>query len=469
MPKLSIRVRLALAHTILLGIILSLWSAGLYHVAKGRLLAQVDAELEERFAAVRLPLSVGNGRVNWLVDRRAVEESSYIAHAIYDGSGLLLERSQLADIFALPVTDAARRAVEERRPQWETLELAYGHTVRVLNSPITGSDGAPYLLRVSRLLDQAEDDLRLLVTLLALFLPLILLAGGLAGWWMAGRALAPVAEITAAANRITARHLAERLPLRGTGDELDQLSHTLNDMMARLQSSFERMSQFLSNVSHELRTPLAALRGSCDVALRTARSEAEYREALSSNIEDLERLSHTVFNLLALARAEAGQVPLHCRPEDLGELLRDAVESTRPLASERGVSIECAAKQDVYAAVDAEHILRLLVNLLDNAIKYNQPGGQVRAEVGARDSWAVLTVADTGQGISPEDLPHIFDRFYRGEKEHGSASRGAGLGLSLVHWIAHAHGGRIEVQSELGRGSTFRVWLPVTRPDTSEG
>jgi heavy metal sensor kinase len=277
---------------------------------------------------------------------------------------------------------------------------------------------------------------------------------------MAGRALDPVVEITTKARQISASNLAERLPLRGTQDELDQLSATLNEMIARLQQSFDHMSQFISNVSHELRTPLAAVRGSCEVALRGAGSREELRAVLVSNIEELDRLAGTVSNLLALARAEAGQVPLNRRRENLSELVRDAVESVRVLATERGIQMNCQADGEVLAEVDPEHILRLLINLLDNAIKYNRDHGKVDVTLDAADAWAVVSVRDTGPGISPEDMPRIFERFYRGQGEAAENASGTGLGLGLARWVATAHGGRIEVESQPGEGSVFRVWLP---------
>ena len=469
MRRLSIRVRLAFAHTIVLGTLLSLCSVAFYRVAAARLYSQLDKQLEEHSVVLRPFFNVSQAEVSWLVDKKNVEQfSSLIAHAVFDGQGHYLDGSALAKVFIFSFTDAARQALEKREPTWETLSLPYGHRVRALNSTITGSDGRVYVFRVGILLDQPEDDLRQLGLVLTLLVPLVTLIGGATGWWMAGRALRPVAEITGTAQRITASNLAQRLPLRGTGDELDRLSATLNQMIARLEHSFEQMSQFISNVSHELRTPLAALRGTCEVALRTAQSEKEYREVISSSIEDLDRLSRTVSNLLSLARAETGQLALNRRPENLTELVRDAVESTRMLAAERGICIECETEADVTAEVDAEHLLRLLVNLLDNAIKYNRTNGRIEVALRAVDSWLVVSVRDSGVGIPAEDLPRIFDRFYRGRADGEESAGGTGLGLSLARWTAGAHGGRIEVESQLGQGSTFRVWLPQNAPKDSK-
>jgi len=461
MSGLSIRVRLTLAFTIVFGILLCFWSWVLYRISSARLYAQVDTQLEERAAALRPFFNVANGELTWLVDRNEVERSSFlIAHAVFDNNGHYVEGSGLADVFRFSATDAARRVLDTRRPEWETLSLPNRHRVRVLTLPITGSDGQVYLFRVGTLLDQAEADLRQFALVLTVLIPVVLFVSAAAGWWMAGEALRPVAEITQTTRKITASNLAERLPLHGTGDELDQLSVTLNRMIARLQASFERMSQFLSNVSHELRTPLAALRGNCEIALRTGKGEEEYRAALAGNIEELDRLSGTVSNLLALARAEAGQMPLDRKPENLSELVRDAVESTRVLATDKGVSLECLTDGQVTAEIDAQYFLRLLINLLDNAIKYNRAGGRVEVALEAKDSGALVSVKDTGVGIREEDIPRIFERFYRGHADDEADIGGTGLGLSLCKKFVELHGGNIGVESEPGKGSVFTFFLP---------
>ena len=464
MGQLSIRVRLTLAYTLAFGILLGLLSVSLYRTATAQIYAQADARIQEGATIVRPLFNVSQSQVSWLVDKKVVDQFSYLlAHAIFNDQGQYLDGSVLGKLYDLRFTNEARRAVRTRSPVWETLVVQNNHRLRMFNTTITGSDGHVYLFRVGTLLDQSEDDLRRLAASLAVLVPLVLLLGGGVGWLLAGNALRPVAEITASAQQISAAKLAERLPLRGTGDELDRLSATLNEMISRLEGSFEQMSQFISNVSHELRTPLAALRGSSEIALRNAKSEEEYRAVLASNIEDLDGLARIVSDLLALARAEAGHQLLTLRPENLTELVRDALESTRPLAAELGISIHFRADGEITADVDPKHVLRLLMNLLDNAIKYNRQDGRVEVELGSNDGWVVITVADTGSGIQPADLPHIFDRSYRGWNERSGSAGGAGLGLSLAKWVATAHGGRIDAESQVGQGSIFRLWLPKAK------
>jgi len=464
MKRLSIRSRLALAYTIGVGILIAFSSAALYRTVATRLEAQLDSQIQERTAAIRPLFNVSNDDVTWLFDRQFVDQSTVqVAYAIYSARGNYLDGSPLARVYDLALGEAATRAFDSRQETWSIIGSEPGYRVRVVYTPITGSDGQVYMLVVGMLLDRLEEDLRQLAASMLTLGPLVLVCGGLAGWWFAQGALGPVAEITRATKRISASHLSDRLPLRGTNDELDGLSGQLNEMIARLQNSFDQMGQFISNVSHELRTPLAAIRGSCEIALRTAKSEGEIRKVLAANIEELDRLTQTVSQLLAFARAEAGQVALSFRAENLSELVADAVESLRVLADERGVSLRYRKNEAIVAEVDPQHMLRALINLLDNAIKYNRPGGSVDVEIHSADGLAVVSIVDTGRGIAESDLPHVFDRFYRGEIDGASSVGGSGLGLGLARWVALAHGGRIDASSELGKGSMFQLSLPRTQ------
>ncbi|MBI3406293.1 MAG: HAMP domain-containing protein, partial [Acidobacteria bacterium] len=450
------------------GVLLVFLSIGLFRTSSLRLNQQVNADLQARAAAIRPLISVAGSSVNWLGGKEFVDQSSGSTfYVIYDNRGAFVEGSAGARLYNLGFSAAAAAAISTRQPTWETVSNHNSSGIRCLNNVITGTDGKSYVLRVAAPLDQIHEELQLLITSILALLPLVLLSGGLAGWWLAGRALAPVSEITALAGRISVSHLGERLPLRGTGDELDQLSAQLNRMIARLQYSFEQMSQFLSNVSHELRTPLAALRGRSEMAVRNAKTVEEFRTIVSGNIEVHQRMAETISDLLALARAEAGQTVLNHRSENLSELLRDVVESTRPLADTNGVTLRFRANSEIHAEVDPTHVMRLVINLVDNAIKYNKKGGGVDVLLDTADGYALLSVTDTGIGIAAEDLPHIFDRFFRGDPDNSNGTGGTGLGLGLARWVANAHGGKIEVESQLGAGSCFKVWLPLNKSEVS--
>jgi heavy metal sensor kinase len=259
--------------------------------------------------------------------------------------------------------------------------------------------------------------------------------------------------------------LSLRIAARGAGDELDELIGALNHMMARLENSFEQMRRFSSDVSHELRTPITAIRGQLEVALFTARSQEQYREAIVNAMEDVERLSHIVRALLLLSRAESGHLALHKKPLDLAALVRDIVEQFQIPAEGAQLDLTVELPGECAALVDRVQIERLVSNLLSNAVKYTPAGGQVRVRLARHGDQVELTVEDTGCGIAREHLPHIFDRFYRAPSPQDGPEHGIGLGLSFVAWIAKAHGGTVDVVSEPGQGSRFTVRFPAGAPN----
>jgi heavy metal sensor kinase len=292
------------------------------------------------------------------------------------------------------------------------------------------------------------------------------IAGGL---FLAGRALDPIDRITRTAARIGAeRDLRRRVGLPHTGDEVGRLAATFDAMLEQLERAFERERQFTADVAHELRTPLAALISQADVALSRRRSAEAYRQALEAIQRDSTRLAQLVEQMLQVARADAGQQPLVFERLDLGQLAVEVVRSLEPLAAERGVCLETAAGEAVWVRGDQVQLAQALTDLVDNGIRYVQTGGQVYVAVRGVVGVAEVRVADTGPGITAEHLPRLFDRFYRADASRAHQGGGAGLGLAICRWIIEAHGGQIAVQSELGRGTTFTVHLPLATPDSSD-
>jgi len=293
--------------------------------------------------------------------------------------------------------------------------------------------------------------------------PLALILASLLGWIMAGRTLTPLRDVAQAAQRISGSNLSLRIPTREAGDELDYLILTFNRMTERLQSSFQQMKQFSTDVSHELRTPITAIRGQLEVALFTAKTTDQYREAMFNALQDVDRLSQIVRALLLLSQAESGQLVLQKARLDLGDLIRELVEQFQIPAEAAGVHLTADAPSGCVAGVDRVQIERLVTNLLSNAFKFTPEGGQVKVSVVPAGDHVSLVVEDTGRGIPPEHLPHIFDRFYR-VTESGTApapEQGLGLGLSFVAWIARAHGGTVTVDSTPGTGTRFTIQLPL--------
>ncbi len=341
------------------------------------------------------------------------------------------------------------------------------------------SKGVPYLFRRGVILAEdrhtrfyaslglsLEDNRKLLrqFTLrVVIAVPLIILTGCLMAWFLAGRGLAPVLEVAQAAQRISGSNLSLRIPTRGARDELDTLIETFNEMIARLENSFGQIRQFSTDVSHELRTPLTILRGQLEVALFTAETKEQYREAIVDSLQDIERLGQIVRALLLLSQAETGQVILQRTTLDLAELVRDIADQFEIPAEGAQVKLTIAAPGTCEASLDRVQIERMLSNLLSNAIKFTPAGGEVRVSLTGQDNQAILTIADTGCGIPPNHLPHIFDRFYRVTSQDQAASpeKGLGLGLSFVAWIVKAHQGTIQVDSEQGKGTVFTVILPL--------
>jgi two-component system, OmpR family, sensor kinase len=293
---------------------------------------------------------------------------------------------------------------------------------------------------------------------------------------LANQALRPVDRITRAAEQISTGDLTERVPMSAKMDEIGRLVATFNQMISRLQAAFERQKQFTSDASHEMRTPLAVMRGDIEIALRRERSADEYKRVLTSNLEEIVRLSRLVEDLLMLARADYGQVELRHEAVDLNKLCQQMVEYISPLAQQKGQDIlyyhingkalETATVDsgEIMISGDMQRIKQLLLNLLDNAIKYTDFGGKVSLELKTEGKCAVIRIADTGRGIPPEDLPHIFERFFRKSKTTSDRSAtGFGLGLSIVKWIVDSHSGKITAQSEVGRGTTFTVKFPLSQ------
>jgi heavy metal sensor kinase len=290
-----------------------------------------------------------------------------------------------------------------------------------------------------------------------------LILGAILGWFMAGRALKPVKDVALAAQRISGSNLSLRIPTREAGDELDYLILTFNRMIERLEASFQQMKQFSTDVSHELRTPITAIRGQLEVALFTAKTTEQYREAMFNALQDIDRLSQIVRALLLLSQAESGQLALQKSRLNLQEVAGDLVDQFQIPAEAAGVKLEADLPEECLVEGDRVQIERMITNLLSNALKFTPEGGTVRLRVVSTPERAEMIVEDNGRGISPEHLPHIFDRFYRvpGSGTAPNPEQGLGLGLSFVAWIVKAHRGKVEVDSEAGKGTRFTITLPA--------
>ena len=289
----------------------------------------------------------------------------------------------------------------------------------------------------------------------------LVLALGLAGgWWLASRAIAPIDAISAAAARIADGRLGERIPVAGTGNELDRLAAVLNDTFARLDAAFTEQARFTSDAAHELRTPVSVILAQTQLALARPRGAEEYRDSIETTRRAALRMQSLIESLLKLAQLDARAEPLLRQPCDLAEIAREQIRIMRPLANARGIVL----REQLFpapCAADPDRIAQIFVNLLSNAVQYSDVGGEVRLSSARENGHVLLAVSDSGPGISGRHLPHVFERFYRADASRNRTSGGAGLGLAICKTLAEAHGGTIEVASVEAQGSTFTLRLPA--------
>jgi two-component system, OmpR family, heavy metal sensor histidine kinase CusS len=293
--------------------------------------------------------------------------------------------------------------------------------------------------------------------------PVILLLASAGGFFLARKSLSPIASMNRQTQRISAESLSSRLEVPNPRDELGRLATTINDLLTRLETSFKEQQRFIADASHELRTPLAVLRGEAEVALSKARTSHEYRESLSLIQDEAERLSRIVEDLFILARQPIDTPAAFIKePLLLNEAVRDCARAAAVLASRKGVRLTAeGVPQQIVMNGDEELLKRMILNLLDNAVKYTPEGGEISINLARQNGTAQIVVRDTGIGIADADQKHVFDRFYRVDKARSRALGGAGLGLSIVAWIVEAHGGKVHVDSTPNRGSEFTVQLPL--------
>jgi heavy metal sensor kinase len=325
--------------------------------------------------------------------------------------------------------------------------------------------GQRYRISVAAPLESMELTMRRLGEVLLWATPGVLLIASLGGYWISRRALAPVDAMTRAAQSIGIENLSQRLKVPAAGDELQRLSETWNAMLERLEAAVKRLTQFTADASHELRTPVALIRATAELTLRRERSQETYREALRHIIDETDRTTRLIEDLLLLARADAGLPALPLDRMELTPLVRDVCEQGQVLAEERGLAISAEAPEHpVFVEANDPALRRLLLLLVDNAVKYTPSGGRITVSVAYDSSGPTVTVRDTGIGIPDAALPHVFERFYRVDESRNREAGGAGLGLSIAHWIAQRHHASLEAESVEGRGSAFRVRFPEIVP-----
>jgi len=369
-------------------------------------------------------------------------------HVVY-ASGYPKDRSfDPSQVPPPPLTRDGKFSRKETLPTGALLVAALSYT---------GTGNSRYVVEVGVSNFRTEATLRQVLIMLAIGLPIAVCVAVAGGFVLVRRALRPVERIAHKAEDITQHNLSERLPVVQTGDELERLSISLNHMIGRLEDSFQSSKQFVADASHELRTPLTVLRGELEGLAQDTQLKLQTRETLGSMLEEVDRLAEIVEGLLALSRLDAGEANSEWVPFDLAELAAMTADQMSLLAEDKNITVVCESAPGVNVEGDRARMKQVVVNLLDNAIKYTPNGGRVRLNITSEDGCAVLDVADDGIGIPPDALPHVFKRFYRVDGSRSREQGGAGLGLSIVKSICAAHGAQVEVASVPGKGSRFRI------------
>jgi len=455
----SIRFRLSAWYGAILAMTFAAVGIGVWFAIRDSINDTVDKDLRFRLRSMRdflrLQSSGGKGSLDELIEHASLAPAG-TRFRITDSAGRWLYQSPGTQGWGPAPPDPARLP---NRGRVETV-TQNGKPVRVLSAAVP-----PGSIQIGIPIDEFAEMLDGFTWTALLASPVLLILASAGGYWMSRRALAPVEQIARTAGDIEAHNLSERLPLRGTGDELDHLSATLNAMFARLEDSFRRVTQFTADASHELRTPVAIIRTTAEVVRRKPRGEKEYSEALDRILAESERTTELIEDLMLLARADANIEETVLEPLALADLVRAACADARVLAEAAGIQVTAAGIGECMVSGDLRSLRRLVLILLDNAIKYSKPGGEVQVRLdlcrcGDRPM-AALEIRDHGIGIAAEDLPHIFERFYRAAKDRSRKIGGVGLGLSIAQSIARRHGGEIQVESAPGTGSTARLLLPA--------
>ena len=456
---MSIRLRLTTWYFCSLAVILGLFSLGAWFAMGSSMLKAVDHDLRLRIEDVhqfidRELTTTPDELIEDFGEQAALGLGGGLLE-VCDNSGEVLYRSPRFDQAQLGEGRARGSAIEY------ATERGKGPRLRVASQTITAG-GRQFTLRVAEPLHEFQESReRFEGILLSLSVPALILAA-LGGFWLSRRALTPVDQITMEARRISISNLETRLKPPSAKDELHRLVVTLNDMLERIDSAVRRMVQFTADASHELRAPLALIQTAAEFSLRRERTHEELLDAMRKIVRESGRTSRLVDDLLLLARADSGSAGPTLARLDLCTSARDAVEQAVILAEPKSIRVTSEiATERIPVDGDEAALSRLWLTLLDNAIKYTNPGGQIRFELNAANGQAEAGITDTGVGIAPEDLPHIFDRFWRADKVRSRSMGGAGLGLSIAQWIVQRHGGSIAVRSEPGRGSRFTVRLPL--------
>lgn len=459
MKKLSIGVRLMVWYLAIFALGEIVFGASMWFILRENLYDLVDDQLESQMEDVKTFLQAQGGGESIDHLQHELSETYAIEHSgdflqITTGDELVFGSAFLRTHPSLLLSSdrIGSLAIESRTAEGRHFRFAYQKIeigTRIYN------------VQMGITADDAAQTLQLFRSSLLMFAPLLLLVAACVGYWMSRRALAPVDVLVSTARQISGANLSSRLERLDTGDELQRLSDTLNEMLGRIEAAFLRITQFTADASHELRTPVSLIRTEAELALRRSRTESEYRESLRHILEESERTTLLIEQLLELARADSGDEPLKLHAIDLRQVVRNVADGWRQVAELRKLDFSCDICDEMAYVLGDEMLLRRLADiLLDNAFKYTPSPGSVKLVLESLAESAVVTVRNSGAGIAKEEQGKIFERFYRLDNSRHRTGAGVGLGLAIAQWIASQHHGSVTVESNPGEGATFRVQLP---------
>lgn len=460
MKRLSIGVRLTVWYLAVFALGEFVFGLGVWIILRHNLYDMVDDDLETQVEDLKTFLGKQKNNATVAELQQAVNRTYSIEHsgdylALFAESGEPVYRSAFFEAHSsvLMPPDQVKRATSRGR-------RIEGRPFRFLFQKLDVNDHI-YTVEMGIPADDAVETLHLFRSYLLMFAPLLLLVAAGVGYWMSRRALSPVDALVRTAREVGGTNLNSRLQKLKTGDELQRLSDTLNEMLDRIESAFLRVSQFTADASHELRTPVSLIRTEAELALRRSRGEAEYQEALRHILLEAERTTALIEQLLSLARADSGRETVNLQPLNWGQMLGSVLDGWRQVAAMRSMELSVNIDgQSVFVMGDESLLRRLADILLDNAFKYTSSPGSVQLRLEQKAQSAVMTVQDSGVGVAEEEQNKIFERFYRVDKARSRAQGGTGLGLAIAQWIVAQHHGSIAVESRPGEGAIFRVELP---------
>jgi len=453
----SIKFRLTLWYLAAIVALLVILGTVSYYLLSKNLYRNLDESLRTRVIELQGSIKIDGRRIQF-------EQKVAELVMIYDADGALIER--LGPNVEFSNIDKTVEQALFGKSSFVSASTPKGPDVRLYAAPFNDNSGRRVAIIVGRLPNDILDVLAIFRMVILNSSLLVVVLAGVGGLFLADRTLKPVERIADIARGIGESDLSRRIDIQ-TDDELGRLALTLNGMIARLEEAFKKQRQFVADASHELRTPLAIIQAESSLALGKERTQAEFRKSLELVSQEVDYMSDIVGKLLLLARSDAGVEPVDLRDVDLKELLVGLSQDVEALAQEKGLRLTLGSTDSLTIKGDKLKLRQLFLIVLDNAIRHTPGGGSISGSLVRRDGSAVVSIGDTGIGIPAEHLPFIFDRFYRVDKARSRAEGGMGLGLSIAMSLAKMHGGGVEVESQVGVGTTFRIVLPLADPPAS--